>query len=390
LHVATRNWRHTLCFVALLAPVSRELLAGGSVTWSRDLPEGVYRVTVELGGDDTDSMTTCKGEARRLFVLGEKVPKGDTVTKAFLVDVHRREFPGATVSLKPREVGSPNWDDRLTLEFLGDKARVRNVSAEPLPADAGVTRIFLAGDSTVTDQAREPYAGWGQMLPLFFGREAVVANHAESGLALPSFRGGRRLDKILSQLRPGDFVLIQFGHNDQKSKGADAGPFAGYAAALIDYVERIREHGGRPVLVTPVARRRFDDTGTVVESLGDFPEAVRRVAKEKQVPLVDLNAMSKRLYQAMGVEGSKSVFLHLPAKTHPGQDDPIRDDTHFSNYGGYEIARCVVEAIRTGVPELAALLAPAVTPFDPDHPDPPSAVAIPSSPFETLTVPDGR
>jgi len=127
LHVATRNWRHTLCFVALLAPVSRELLAGGSVTWSRDLPEGVYRVTVELGGDDTDSMTTCKGEARRLFVLGEKVPKGDTVTKAFLVDVHRREFPGATVSLKPREVGSPNWDDRLTLEFLGDKARVRNV-----------------------------------------------------------------------------------------------------------------------------------------------------------------------------------------------------------------------------------------------------------------------
>ena len=379
-----------LFVVWLLLSGNDRLFADDPISFTRTLPEGVYRVTVECGGDDAESVTTCKGESRRLFLLGERVPRGEVVSKTFLVDVHRQEFPGGTVSLKPREVGAANWDERLTLEFLGTPARVRHVSVEPLAADATVTRIFLAGDSTVTDQSREPYAGWGQMLPLFFGPHAVVANHAESGLSLSSFRGGKRLDKILSQLQPGDFVLIQFGHNDQKARGTDAGAFAGYSAALIDFVDRIRAREGRPVLVTPVARRRFDDAGNVVESLGDFPEAVRRVAHEKDVPLVDLNVMSKRLYQALGAEGSKSVFLHVPAKSYPGQDEPIRDDTHFSNYGGYEIARCVVEAIRTGVPELAALLAANVTPFDPEKPDPSDAVAIPPSSFEVLTVPDGK
>ena len=357
---------------------------------ARDVPEGIYRVTVELGGDDVASVTTCKSEARRLFVLGAAVPKGGSVTKTFLVDVRRREFPGGRVSLKEREVGSATWDDQLTLEFLGGPARVRHVSVEPLPEGESVRRIFLAGDSTVTDQAREPYAGWGQMLPLFFGPRAVVANHAESGLALASFRGGRRLDKILSQLQPGDFVLIQFGHNDQKAKGNEAGAFAGYTKSLVEFLETIQARGGKPVLVTSVARRRFDGSGMVVESLGDFPEAVRRVAKEQDVPLVDLNSLSKRLYQALGVEGSKAVFLHVPAGLYPGQDKPIADDTHFSTYGGYEIARCVVEGIRTGVPDLAALLADDITPFDPARPDPVEAVAIPPSPFEVLAVPDGR
>lgn len=372
------------------------VLAGGwhqaatAETFSRALPEGVYRVTVEFGSDDAASVTTCKGEARRLYVLRERVPKGGCVARTFLVDVHRAEFPGGRVSLKEREQATANWDDRLTLEFLGEASAVRRVSVEALAPDEAVTRIFLAGDSTVTDQAREPYAGWGQMLPVFFGPEAVVANHAESGLALASFRGGRRLDKILAHLRPGDFVLIQFGHNDQKAKGEDAGAFAGYTALLREFVDRIRDREGKPVLVTSVARRRFDDTGRVVESLGDFPEAVRRVAKEKDVPLVDLNAMSKRLYQALGAEGSKAVFLHVPAGTYPGQAEPIRDDTHFSNYGGYEIARCVVEGIRTGVPDLAALLAANVTPFEPAHPDPQDSVSIPASSFEVLAVPDGR
>jgi len=383
--------RHILMLLATAAVVRSggELAAGDGVGFGRDVPEGVYRVTVEFGGDDVDSTTTCKGEARRLFVLAERVPRGGRVSKTFLVDVHRREFAGGRVSLTPREEGSANWDERLTLEFLGSQARAGNVSVEPLAAGEAVTRIFLAGDSTVTDQAREPYAGWGQMLPLFFGPRAVVANHAESGLSLPSFRGGRRLDKILTQLEPGDFVLIQFGHNDQKAKAADAGAFAGFAAALEDFVERIRARKGRPVLVTPVARRRFDEAGHVEESLGDFPTAVRRVAEQKQVPLIDLNEMSTRLYRALGAEGSKSAFLHVPAGTYPRQDLPIRDDTHFSNYGAYEVARCVVEAIRTGVPELAALLVE-VSPFDPERPDPPAAVPIPMSPFGDLAVPEGR
>ncbi len=100
--------------------------------------------------------------------------------------------------------------------------------------------------------------------------------------------------------------------------------------------------------------------------------------------------MSKRLYQALGAEGSKEVFLHVPAGTYPGQDPPIADDTHFSSYGAYEIARCVVEGIRSGMPDLAALLADDIIPFDPARPDPVEAVAIHPSPFEVLAVPDGR
>lgn len=186
--------------LSLLASFAIQAADGprGPAGFDRTLPEGIYRVTVDFGGDDIDSVTSCKGEARRLYALDVRVPKGATARRTFLVDTHRPEFPGGRVGLKPREVGSASWDDRLTLEFLGPQARVRNVVVEPLPAAAPHTRIFLVGDSTVTDQPREPYSGWGQMLPVFFGPDAVVANHAESGLALASFRGSRRLEKILS------------------------------------------------------------------------------------------------------------------------------------------------------------------------------------------------
>lgn len=355
----------------------------------------VVRVTVELGGDDADSVTSIKAEDRRLMALAEKVPEGGTEAVTFNVAVRRPEIvgpdgrPTARVGLKPREEGSRSWDDALSLEFLGDQPRVRRVTITPALRE-DVTMVFLAGDSTVTDQSQEPYAGWGQMLPLFFGPQACVANHAESGLTLASFRGSRRLDKILSEVRPGDFVLVQFGHNDQKDKREGEGPFAGYSDRLRSFVKAIRDRGGKPVLVTSVARRRFDEAGSVVESLGDFPEAVRRVAAELAVPLVDLNDASKRLYAALGVDGSRAALVHHPAGTFPGQDKPLKDDSHFSNYGAHQMARCVVESIRTGIPDLAALLRRGVQPFDPALPDRPDDVAIPPSPVQPLAVPEGR
>jgi lysophospholipase L1-like esterase len=292
------------------------------------------------------------------------------------------------VALKSRESGNPTWDQRLSLEFLGATARATIVSINPAPATT--VRIFLAGDSTMTDQANEPYVGWGQAFPLFVGERAVVANHAESGRALRSFQAEHRLDKILAQLRKDDFVLIQFGHNDQKEKGEGVGAFTTYAKRLRDYVDAIQAKGGKPVLLTAVARRRFDDKGQVTESLGDFPEAVRRVAKERSIPLVDLNASSKQVYQALGVENSKLALLHFPAGTFPGQTEPLRDDTHFSAYGAYEMARCVTEGIRQGVPELAAFLAPSVPPFDPSRPDDPAQLAIPASPWLKADKPEGK
>ncbi|MGA0133631.1 MAG: rhamnogalacturonan acetylesterase [Opitutales bacterium] len=352
-------------------------------------PEGAYEVTVEFGAADVDSVTTLKAETRRLMALNVAVPKGRTETRRFLVDVRRPGYPGGRVAIKSREEGTPSWDDYLSLEFLGVAGRARLVSVRP--ADASVVRVFLAGDSTVCDQRTEPYVGWGQQLPVFFGPGAVVANHAESGRALRSFKAERRLDKILAQLRAGDFVLIQFGHNDQKEKGPDVGPFTTYASRLRDYVKAVRAKGGRPVLVTAVARRRFDEQGRVFESLGDYPEAVRRVAAELAVPLVDLNESSKRLYQALGAEPSKLALLHYPPRTFPGQTAALADDTHFSAYGAYEMARCVVEGFRTGVPELSALLmAGAAVPFDPERPDAPGSLSIPASPLTSGEKPEGR
>lgn len=383
---------------ALFAPLA--LLAGApalefrgtaerpSAVFSRPAVEGMHLVTIAFGAEDIDSVTTVKAEARRLIALNVAVPKGRTELRRFLVDVRRPEFSGGRVALKPRESGAPNWDDQLSLEFIGPTARARLVSIEPAPATT--VRVFLAGDSTVTDQSIEPYVGWGQVFPLFVGDRAVVANHAESGRALRSFQGERRLDKILALLRPGDFVLIQFGHNDQKEKGEGVGAFTTYAARLKAYVDAIQAKGGKPVLVTAVARRRFDAQGQVVESLGDFPEAVRRVAKERGLPLIDLNTASKQVYQALGVERSKLALLHYPANTFPGQTEPLRDDTHFGAYGAYEMARCVAEGVRTGVPELAAFLAPTVKPFDPTHPDDPVQVAIPASSLAKGDKPEGK
>lgn len=383
---------------ALFAPLA--LLAGAPVlefrgtaerptaVLSRPAEEGIHLVTIAFGGEDVDSVTTVKAEARRLIALNVAVPKGRTELRRFLIDVRRPEFSGGRVALKPRENGAPNWDDQLSLEFIGPVARARLVSIEPAPA--ATVRVFLAGDSTVTDQSIEPYVGWGQVFPLFVGDRAVVANHAESGRALRSFQGERRLDKILAQLRPGDFVLIQFGHNDQKEKGEGVGAFTTYATRLKAYVDAIQAKGGKPVLVTAVARRRFDPQGQVVESLGDFPAAVRRVAKERGLPLIDLNMASKQVYQTLGVERSKLALLHYPANAFPGQTEPLRDDTHFSAYGAYEMARCVVEGVRNGVPELAAFLAPTVKPFDPTHPDDPVQVAIPASSLAKGDKPEGK
>lgn len=355
---------------------------------TQPVPEGIHLVTIAFGADDVDSVTTVKAEARRLIALNVAVPRGRTEVRRFLVDVRRPEYAGGRVALKTRESGAPDWDERLSLEFIGPSARARVVAIEPAPA--ATVRIFLAGDSTVTNQTFEPYFGWGQALPLFIGDRAVVANHAESGRALRSFQAEHRLDKILAQLRPGDFVLIQFGHNDQKEKGEGVGAFTTYAARLRTYVDAIQAKGGKPVLVTAVARRRFDPQGQVFESLGDFPEAVRRVAKERGLPLVDLNTAAKQVYQALGVERSKLALLHYPANTFPGQTEPLRDDTHFSAYGAYEMARCVVEGVRTGVPELAVFLVPSVKPFDPTHPDDPAQVVIPASSLVKGDKPEGK
>lgn len=363
----------------------------GPFSFVIDLPEGNYDVTVRLGSATEASDTTVKAETRRLMLESVRTEPGRFVERTFTVNIRTPDIAGAApgsrprVALKDRERGSLHWDDKLILEFNGPRPAVDGL--EIRRNDDALT-VYLAGDSTVTDQPGEPWAAWGQMLPRFFPAGVAIANHAESGLSLATFRGSARLDKILSTLRSGDYVLIQFAHNDQKEKGPGVGAFTTYAQSLRDYVTAIRVRGGLPVLVTSMYRRRFNAEG-LYDTLGDFPAATRQVAQELDVPLIDLHAMSARLFSALGPEKSKLAFVHFPAGSY-GSEKAVADDTHFSPYGAYELARCIVEGIRQKVPSLASRLAPDAGTFDPSRPDAPADFTLPPSPPITeVRIPDG-
>jgi len=241
---------------------------------------------------------------------------------------------------------------------------VRRVEVEKV---GSVPTIFIAGDSTSTDQPVEPYNSWGQMLTRFFQPTIAIANHGESGESLSSFLGEHRLDKVLSVIRPGDYLLIQMGHNDQKEKGEGVGAFTTYKADLEHFVAAAREHGATPVLIASMNRLTFDSAGKIVNSLGDYPEAVRRVAREQKVALIDLHAMSKLFYEALGPRDAHLAFAGS-------------DTTHHSDYGSYELARCVVEGIRQAKLPLAKYLVETPA-YDAAHPDPPAEFALPLDPM---------
>ena len=363
------------------------LTASPGFAFSVALPEGNYDVTVETGSDQAAADTTIKSEDRRLMAERILTQPGQTATARFTVNVRTPVLPdGGRVKLTQREQGPPlarRWDGKLTLEFCGTHPSVRSVEIRP---NQKAFTVFLAGDSTVTDQAFEPWAGWGQMLPRFLKPGVAVANQAESGLSLGSFKAQRRLDKILSVMRPGDFVLVQFGHNDQKDKKPGAGPFTTYKANLKEFVGVVRAKGGQAVVVTPMERRRFDASGRAEPTLADYAEAARQVGQEEKVPVIDLNKMSLLVYQALGSEGSKKAFVHYAAGSFPDQDAALKDDTHHNAFGGYELAKCVVEGIRADVPALKACLLDGLPAFDPSHPDKPEEIRLPASPVHAKPV----
>ena len=354
--------------------------------FSVDLPEGNYAVTVTLGDDKVAATTTVKAELRRLMLENVGTRPGETITKTFDVNVRTPAIAAANgiaagqVKLKaPRETVTEAWawDRRLTLEINGAHPAVRTIAIEPVD----VPTLFLLGDSTVCDQPAEPYDSWGQMLPRFFKPGIAVANHGESGETYRDSLARRRLDKILSVMKPGDTVIMQFGHNDQKQiKTGKGGPFTTYKAEIKAHVDAIRAHGGLPVIVSPMERRGFDADGHVIPSLKDYAEAARQSARELDVPFVDLNTMSKAFYEALGPEGSKAAFA-LPA---PGR----LDNTHHDNYGAYELAKAVVLGLaQTRVPAAGFIVDGFA--FDPAHPDPVADFAVPASPHHTEQRPLG-
>ena len=336
------------------------------------LPEGNFRVTLRLGDPREPSQTTVKAEARRLMLERVSTARGKLATRSFVVNVRTPALPappanapgGTAVHLTPPEIGSPTWDEKLTLEFLGPAAKVRSLIVEP----ADVPTVYLAGDSTVTDQPAGPGASWGQMLPRFFGPGIAVANHAQSGETLKSFLTALRLDKILSTLRAGDWLMIQFGHNDEKAQWPQTYAEAGttYRAYLSAYIAEVRRRGATPILITSAERRDFDPAGHIINSHGGYPDAVRALAAEQSVPLIDLHSMSRTFYEALGPDRAALAF-----------NDQGRDLTHHDNYGAYELARLVVAGIRRAEPRLAGYLAPDAGELDPAHPDPPETFQLP-------------
>ena len=271
------------------------------------------------------------------------------------------------VQLKDRERQAERaaWDDKLTLEF--NNARPCVCALEITRAD-DVPTVYLLGDSTVCDQPLEPWNSWGQMLPRFLKPEVAVANHAESGESIRSSLGARRLEKVYSLMKPGDYVFAQFGHNDMKSTAPNA--VQTYKSDLKTFVANVRQRGGTAVLVTSVERRN----GVNGNTLGQYPETVRQVAQEDKVAMIDLHAMSKVLYAALGANIDKA----------------FQDGTHHNNYGSYLLAKCVVAGIRQNKMDLAKYIVDDFQGFDPGKPDPIESFSIPPSPMNTVTKPEGN
>jgi lysophospholipase L1-like esterase len=340
------------------------------------VPEGNYVVTVTLGDAQGESTTTVKAELRRLVLEKEHTTTGGFVTRSFVVNVRTpRIDSGGEVKLKDREKTTEiwAWDEKLTLEFNNTRPAI---AALTITRVEKIPTVYLLGDSTVCDQPREPYNSWGQMLTRFFKPGIAVANHAESGESLRSSLSAGRLDKVLSMMKPGDYLFIQYGHNDEKEKGEGIGAFTTYRADLKRFVIGVRQKGGIPVLVTPVQRRTFDDSGRITNSHGDYPEAVRQLAREEKVALIDLHAMSTAFYEALGPEKSKLAFKE-------------GDGTHHNNYGSYELAKCIVAGIKAGRLGIVKYLVRDVPAFDPGKPDPLESFRLPPSPDSTVVKPLG-
>ncbi len=356
--------------------------------FSVKVPDGNYRVTAIIGNKHYAAETTIRGESRRLFYENEKTRKGEL--KAYTFTINKRDVHISNtedVRIKPRERKKLNWDDKLTLEFNGDHPALSELIINRVE---GVTTVFLCGNSTVVDQDNEPWCSWGQIIPRFFTDRISIANYAESGEAADTFRAAGRLKKALTQMKEGDYLFIQFGHNDQKERGPGVGPYYSFATNLKIFIDEARARGVYPVLVTPMQRRSFNEEGQIVDTHGEYPNAMRWVAHKENVPLIDLNAVTRILYEAMGVEGSKLAFVHYPAGTYPGQDKPLADNTHFNPYGAYQIAKCVIEGMKKLKLPIVNYLRADYVAYDPAHPDDREHFKWNDSPFTEIQKPDGN
>ena len=210
--------------------------------------------------------------------------------------------------------------------------------------------IFMAGDSTmaIKQPDKRPETGWGEMFAKYFKNGTVrIENRAMNGRSTKTFISEGRWQSIIDDLKTGDYVLIQFGHNDEsKDKGERYTPPADYRNNLIRFIADVKAKGGNPVLLTPVMRRKFDSSGNLVDTHGEYPDLVRAVANEHNVPLIDMHRDSEVLIKGYGVEGSRKLFLQLQPGENANYPKGIEDNTHFNPIGADEMAKLAVKGIQ--------------------------------------------
>lgn len=210
--------------------------------------------------------------------------------------------------------------------------------------------LFIAGDSTaaIKGAAEKPMTGWGEHFQAYFESSIYVDNRAINGRSTKSYLTDGRLTAIERDFQEGDYLFIQFGHNDEKKEDPSryTDPDNEYRQNLIQYIESARNRGGFPVLLTSVSRRRFTADGDLDPlAVGHYPAAMRQVAEETQTPLIDIFTASQQLFHTLGEEESKKLFMHLPEKAHPNFPAGIADDTHFSDEGARQIASLVAKSL---------------------------------------------
>ena len=228
-------------------------------------------------------------------------------------------------------------------------------------------RIWLIGDSTVCDQPldRAPVTGWGTPFKAFFDSTVEVENHARGGRSTRTFLSEKRWETVFNGLKSGDYVLMQFGHNDEAKEPQYKDrytPVPDYKRNLSLFIEQSRSKGAMPILVTPVTRMNFDKEGNIKETHKEYTAAVWEVSKALKVPVIDLDSMSRALLQAYGPERSKDLFMILDSLEHPHYPVGRNDHTHFTEFGARKMAQLVLSEIRKQVPGLAARITKKVAP----------------------------
>lgn len=213
------------------------------------------------------------------------------------------------------------------------------------------TTLYLIGDSTMSDKRDpqiNPETGWGQVLPEFLQGDIKVENHAVNGRSTKSFIDEGRWDKVYQKLQKGDYVFIQFGHNDQKSKSPKrfANPTTAYRQNLVLFVNQAREKGAHPVLFTSLVRRNFNKKHSLVDTHGIYPLVVRVLAMELELPLIDLQTLSEELVLSYGEEASKQLYLHYKRGENSYFPKGKKDNTHLSRLGARKIAGLIVEHLK--------------------------------------------